>query len=407
MRKSPPPTGARIGIRPPFPEAFATAGWRSRPLLAVALIAALVLAGTAAATAASLKQGRQYYVAKEYDKAFEEIEPLAEDGEAQAQYILGVMYLRGQYVAEDPAIAAEWFRKAADQGHAISQINLAILFARGEGVEKNLREAYFWSRLARRQLTGRQGDAAAQMSASLGRAIGSQRRSETEARIASWQPALRRPKEQFGEPEKLIRFGTGFFVSPAGALLTNEHVISGCDRIVVRQDGRTGRGTVETVDFLADIAVVRSDLEPAGVARILKGPRPPKDTAVTFFGFAPQRSRSRTPLRSDGVIVDPDQHEGISAWMQTSARAYSGQSGSALLDSAGRVVGVVRAVAVDKEKAATGDIEGGPAIAAGIDTVLALLTRAQVEFTYADDYDEPVLLPARPPFVAQLECWVY
>jgi S1-C subfamily serine protease len=404
MRKIPPPTGVRTPMPSPATRSTAVRGFR--PFLAVALIAAFVLAGTAA-EAASLKEGRQYYVANEYDKAFVEIEPLAEDGEAQAQYILGVMYLKGQYVTTDSTSAAQWFRKAADQGHAISQINLAILYARGDGIERSLDEAYFWSRLARRQLTGRQGDAAARMSSSLGRAIGPARRSEAEARIAGWQPMLRPPKEQFGEPEKLIRFGTGFFVSASGTLLTNEHVISGCDRIVVRHDGRTGRGTVETVDFLADIAVVRSDLEPAGIAKILKGPRPPKDTAVIFFGYAPQRSRSRTPLRSDGVIVDPDQHEGISAWMQTSAQAYSGQSGSALLDSAGRVIGVVRAVAVDKERAARGDIEGGPAIAAGIDTVLALLTRAQVEFTYANDFDEAVPLPTRPPFVAQLECWVY
>ena len=406
MRISPPPTGARRPMPCASRSLLQAAVRHIHPVLTVVLIAALALAGTAAA-AASLKEGRQYYVAKEYDKALEEIEPLAEDGEAQAQYMLGVMYLKGQAVYADPAAAAEWFRRAADQGHAISQINLAILYARGDGVERSLDEAYFWSRLARQQLTGRQGEAAGRMSASLGRAIGPNRRADVDARVAGWQPTLRPPKEQFGEPEKLIRFGTGFFVSTSGTLLTNEHVISGCDRIVVRHDGRTGRGTVETVDFLADVAVVRSDLAPAGIAKILKGPRPPKDTAVTFFGYAPQRSRSRTPLRSDGVIVDPDQHEGISAWMQTSAQAYSGQSGSALLDSAGRVVGVVRAVAVDQERAAKGDIEGGPAIAAGIDTVLALLTRAQVEFTDADDFDEQVPLPVRPPFVAQLECWVY
>lgn len=406
MRTSPPPTGVRIPMPFTSPAIRATAARSRRPVLAAVLVAAFALVGMAAG-AASLKEGRQYYVAKEYDKALEEIEPLAEDGEAQAQYMLGVMYLKGQGVYPDQPAAAEWFRKAADQGHAISQINLAILYARGEGLERSLDEAYFWSRLARKQLTGRQGEAAARMSSSLGRAIGSNRRTDVDARVAGWLPALRPPKEQFGEPEKLIRFGTGFFVSTSGTLLTNEHVISGCDRIVVRHDGRTGRGIVETVDFLADVAVVRSDIVPAGIAKILKGPRPPKDTAVIFFGYAPQQSRSPTPLRSEGVIVDPDQHEGISAWMQTSAQAYSGQSGSALLDSAGRVIGVVRAVAVDQERAAKGDIEGGPAIAAGIDTVLALLTRAQVEFTYADDFDEVVPLPARPPFVAQLECWVY
>ncbi|MGE0651162.1 MAG: hypothetical protein AB7P12_05365, partial [Alphaproteobacteria bacterium] len=100
MRNSPPPTGVHSPKPFAYPAIRPTATRGVRPLLAAALIAAFALAGVAT-NAASLKEGHQYYAAEEYYKALEEIEPLAEDGEAQAQYMLGIMHLKGQAVYPD------------------------------------------------------------------------------------------------------------------------------------------------------------------------------------------------------------------------------------------------------------------------------------------------------------------
>jgi TPR repeat protein len=48
----------------------------------------------------------------------------AEQGDAQAQYNLGIMYDNGQDVPQDYTAAASWYRKAAEQGHAQAQFNL-------------------------------------------------------------------------------------------------------------------------------------------------------------------------------------------------------------------------------------------------------------------------------------------
>jgi hypothetical protein len=88
--------------------------------------------------------------------------PLAEQGNAEAQYDLGVMYLRGQGVLQDYKEAVKWFRLSAEQGNANAQYNLGLLYYKGEGFPKDYKEAV---RLFR--LSAKQGDASAQSNATL------------------------------------------------------------------------------------------------------------------------------------------------------------------------------------------------------------------------------------------------
>ena len=73
----------------------------------------------------TLETGKNYYygtgVEKNYSKAAEIFGRLAEQGDADAQNYLGVMYKNGQGVKKDYVKAAEWFRKAAEQGYALAQ----------------------------------------------------------------------------------------------------------------------------------------------------------------------------------------------------------------------------------------------------------------------------------------------
>jgi len=75
----------------------------------------------------------------------------AEQGDALAQNLLGVMYVSGQGELKDEQQAVAWFRKAAEQGYADAQFNLGLLYASGQGVPKDGQTAYFWSLLASAQ----------------------------------------------------------------------------------------------------------------------------------------------------------------------------------------------------------------------------------------------------------------
>lgn len=97
------------------------------------------------------------YAKGDYVLAFQEARPLAEQGQAKEQQLLGLMYFYGQGVAQDYAQALVWFRKAAEQGYAAAQNSLGVAYRSGGGVTKDDAQAVMWFRKA-----AEQGDAAAE-----------------------------------------------------------------------------------------------------------------------------------------------------------------------------------------------------------------------------------------------------
>ena len=122
-------------------------------------IAAIVLLSAFAAPAAAgtFEDAVDAYARGDYAKALRLIRPLANDGNATAQFNLAVMYLTGRGVQQDYSAAALWFRKAAEQGYARAQSNLGTLYRDGQGVAQNDAEAVMWFRKA-----ADQGDAVAE-----------------------------------------------------------------------------------------------------------------------------------------------------------------------------------------------------------------------------------------------------
>lgn len=77
--------------------------------------------------------------------------PLAQKGEAWAQFFLGNSYLNGKGVTKNDAEAVNWYRLAATQGNASAQFNLGLMYRKGQGVSQNYAEAVKWYRLAAAQ----------------------------------------------------------------------------------------------------------------------------------------------------------------------------------------------------------------------------------------------------------------
>lgn len=81
----------------------------------------------------------------------EKTRSLAERGDAEAQYDLGVMYATGDGTEQDATNAARWYRRAADHGVAEAQYALGLLYSEGRGVPKDTDEALKLYRDAARQ----------------------------------------------------------------------------------------------------------------------------------------------------------------------------------------------------------------------------------------------------------------
>ena len=91
------------------------------------------------------------YEEGDYATAIEKLQPFAEQGQAGAQYHLGLMYYYGQGVDKDEKEAAKWFRKAAEQEHPEAQTSLSAMYFYGQGVEEDEKEAVKWTHKAAEQ----------------------------------------------------------------------------------------------------------------------------------------------------------------------------------------------------------------------------------------------------------------
>jgi TPR repeat protein len=61
------------------------------------------------------------------------------------------MYIRGEGVTKNPDEAVKWFRLSSEQGNAMAQYHLGLCYIEGEGVEKDYQEAYVWFALSAAQ----------------------------------------------------------------------------------------------------------------------------------------------------------------------------------------------------------------------------------------------------------------
>ena len=68
----------------------------------------------------------------------------AEQGDADAQYRLAVMYKTGRDVPQDHHKSMKWFLKAAEQGNYSAQFNVGVGYLSGRGVPKDGHKAVEW-----------------------------------------------------------------------------------------------------------------------------------------------------------------------------------------------------------------------------------------------------------------------
>jgi TPR repeat protein len=97
---------------------------------------------------ADFQAGMDAYNRGDFKTALREWQPLAEQGDARAQFSFGLLYENGDGVPRDYAKARQWYEKAAAQGDAKAQLYLGLQSSFGQGVPMDVVEAYMWYSLA-------------------------------------------------------------------------------------------------------------------------------------------------------------------------------------------------------------------------------------------------------------------
>lgn len=119
------------------------------------IVAAML--GGGAAVAGPFEDGHAAYKRGDDVEAVRWWRLAADQGNASARSLLGLMYQSGRGVPQNHAEAVRWYRLAADQGDASAQHSLGAMYDKGRGVPQNHAEAVRWYRLA-----AEHGDATAQ-----------------------------------------------------------------------------------------------------------------------------------------------------------------------------------------------------------------------------------------------------
>jgi TPR repeat protein len=132
------------------PMAGCGLGGDAMRLLTILLILC-VWAAAVPAFAGPFEDAAAAYNKGDYTTAVRLLRPVAEKGDADAQYQLGRMYGSGEGVSQDAAAAMSWYRKAAEQGSADAQRLLGTTYEVGMGVPQDYETAVSWYRRAAEQ----------------------------------------------------------------------------------------------------------------------------------------------------------------------------------------------------------------------------------------------------------------
>jgi S1-C subfamily serine protease len=151
--------------------------------------------------------------------------------------------------------------------------------------------------------------------------------------------------------------GTGFCVHPDGYVLTNHHVIEGAREILARSPRQ--RCALEPVfaDPTNDLALLRAEVTPAGVAAFRDGPQARLGEMVMVVGYPLGGLLGSGPQVTTGNVSSLIGPGDDTRSLQFTAPTQSGNSGGPLLDGDGAVVGVVSSkLNVVRVHEMTGDI---------------------------------------------------
>ena len=279
----------------------------------------------------------------------------AAQGKAEAQGVLGMCYYQGLGVSRDYSQAAVWFQKAAEQGNARGQAMLAQCYRDGAGLPKNDIEAYKWFSLAAahewrnsyadndfadyiRQLVIRELDAC------------QARMSREEIIEAQRLAAAFVPKKEMQDsnssnsnsPENPTATGTGFFITDDGYLISNNHVVKNATKIRLVTSAGLIDAKVVQVDAANDLALLKAGgrFAPLPIAASRTVALGGTVATVGFpdiglQGFAPKLAKGEIASLS-GAGDDP-------RYFQISVPVQPGNSGGALVDDRGNVIGIVSA----------------------------------------------------------------
>ncbi|HEY6302129.1 MAG TPA: GAF domain-containing protein [Terriglobales bacterium] len=160
-RLSQPIPGESVAVQVPVqvlePPPAAPSNWFHLGLLGLAVAVVAMAAGYLVGPAIEKRRANspqasqrslQLQVQRAQLHSLVDLRKLADQGDAEAQFQMGVRYHNGEDVPQDDTQAMQWFLRSAEQGYVDAQSHLGAYYWAGRGVPEDLSKAYFWSAIA-------------------------------------------------------------------------------------------------------------------------------------------------------------------------------------------------------------------------------------------------------------------
>ena len=157
------------------------------------------------------------------------------------------------------------------------------------------------------------------------------------------EPKKKKPKKQTPDPDdnKIVAAssGTGFYVSNTGHIISNHHVVEGCNTVKLTFKGKEVSADVLAVDKMNDLAILKADLTPSKVYSVAA-----EDASlledIIIAGYPLGKKVSAAIKTSKGSITALAGYGDNYSEFQTDAALNQGNSGGPIMDQKGNVEGV-------------------------------------------------------------------
>ena len=150
------------------------------------------------------------------------------------------------------------------------------------------------------------------------------------------------PPRATQQDPKLIGNGSGFFITHDGYLISNAHVVEGATQVRLVTSGGLISAKVVRVDSANDLALLKTEGKfsplPIAASRGVK-----LGSTVATVGFPNISLQGFSPKLAKGEIASLSGAGDDARYFQISVPVQPGNSGGALVDERGNVVGVVSA----------------------------------------------------------------
>jgi TPR repeat protein len=283
-------------------------------------------------------------VSQDYAEAVKLFRKAADQGNPAAQINLASCFFNGAGVTQDYAEGVKWYRKAAQQGDAIAQGTLGFCYYKGEGTPQNYMEAYKWL-----NLSAAQGNAdAAKMRDIVSGYMTQSQIAEGQRLAAAFIPGkdIQQNQDTTSSNSNSLdnpkAAATGFFITDDGYLISNYHVVKDATKVRLVTSAGTVDAKVVQVDAANDLALLKAvgKFSPLPIAASRSAHL---GGTVATIGFPDPSLQGFSPKLAKGEIASLSGAGDDPRYFQISVPVQPGNSGGALVDERGNVIGIVSA----------------------------------------------------------------